>query len=168
MTEMSFVEAYARLKALRQHAPGGSAVPERYVAEFHHVLDLLEEASQVSLANFRIPNEVVRVVTSSDYRTGEVHSYSDGRYCLRRALLRPEPARHARRRCAHDVRDVTEQALRVNVGSRSLADEAPPTSVVGGTERHNQERDGRPLSKSHATSMVVNDSNDASWHDHDQ
>lgn len=81
MTEVAIIEAYARLKALKEHVPGPHVDP-KYVAEFHQVLDLLEQASGVSLASFRIPaSEIKPVITS--VRRGGGATYSKEPYCDR-------------------------------------------------------------------------------------
>ncbi len=82
---IEIVEAYARLKALRQNAPAGR-VEEKFVSEFHAILDLLEKASEVNLKNFRIPaSEVRRAVAAYSPSTGKV--YSDASYCDRDYFL---------------------------------------------------------------------------------
>jgi hypothetical protein len=71
MSSMAVVEAYSRLKSLRQNVPS-PYVDTRFVAEFHSVLGLLEEGSRVDLSNFRIPSTEVRPVsTGGNYLTGE-------------------------------------------------------------------------------------------------
>lgn len=59
---LTLVEAYARLKSLRQNLPGAEQpVPLHCVAEYHPVLDLLESA-HFNLQGFRIPQSEVRPV----------------------------------------------------------------------------------------------------------
>jgi len=86
MSDEGVLEAYSRLKSLREHLsdePVGAA----YVNEYHEVLDLLEAARKVSLEGFRIPEAQVRPVeVGSNYVTGEVH-YSTDRFCDRRFFL---------------------------------------------------------------------------------
>ena len=81
MNEIGLVEAYSRLKALREHVPGAHVHP-KYVAEFHEIIDLLETASGTSLTNFRIPPEEIKpVVVSVTRRHGA--QYSKEPYCER-------------------------------------------------------------------------------------
>lgn len=47
------VEAYVRLKALRDHAPQGR-IALKFVDELNEVLALLEDAAQVRLGSFRV------------------------------------------------------------------------------------------------------------------
>ena len=50
------VEAYVRLKALRDHAPQGRIAP-KFVDELNEGLALLEDAAQVRLGSFRITQQ---------------------------------------------------------------------------------------------------------------
>jgi hypothetical protein len=83
--ELTLVEAYARLKSLRQNLPE-QPVPLHYVAEYHQVLDLLESAL-FNLQGFRIPQSEVRPVeVGGSHLSGEVHHPSDS-YCDRSFFL---------------------------------------------------------------------------------
>ena len=86
MSNMQTVEAYSRLKALRQNVPDQPvAVP--YITEFHQILDLLEKASGVSLQGFRIPQSEVRPVdVGGNYLSGDTY-YSRDPYCDRSFFL---------------------------------------------------------------------------------
>lgn len=86
MSDQGVLEAYSRLKSLREHLPE-EPVAAAYVTEYHAVLDLLEDGRKVSLEGFRIPEAQVRPVeVGSNYVTGEVH-YSAERFCDRRFFL---------------------------------------------------------------------------------
>ena len=52
---MKLVESLARLKALKDNLPTWETVPEKYVREFHSILNDLE-ALRYDLISFRIPN----------------------------------------------------------------------------------------------------------------
>lgn len=80
MNNTALLEAFARLKSLRQNVPD-PYVEVKYVNEFHEVLDLLERRSGSSLEALRIPSsEVRRVVVASNYLDGSVE-YSNAPYC---------------------------------------------------------------------------------------
>ena len=81
MAQVEIIEAYSRLKALKEHVPGPYVHP-KYVAEFHDIMDLLEKASGARLANFRIPGTEVKPVITSVRRGGGA-TYSDEPYCER-------------------------------------------------------------------------------------
>lgn len=80
MNGSQLLEAYSRLKSLRQNVPEND-VHEKFVAEYHQILALLEQASGANLENFRLPaGEIRRVVVSGNFLTGEKH-YSQDLYC---------------------------------------------------------------------------------------
>ncbi|MGD0949937.1 MAG: hypothetical protein ABSA52_21225 [Candidatus Binatia bacterium] len=80
MNDLKVIEAFSRLKSLRQNVPNGP-VETRFVSEFHDVLTMLEATSGVKLDSFGIPASEVRpIVTSFSYVTGEA-DYSSERYC---------------------------------------------------------------------------------------
>ena len=54
MNQTTLVEAYSRLKALKGNLPDRQTVSERYIVEFHSILDQLMKISQVNLNNFRV------------------------------------------------------------------------------------------------------------------
>jgi hypothetical protein len=69
--------AYLRLTALKSNLPGHAQVHEKYVEDFHAILDLLTELSGLDLGGFRLP--------SSEYLQGEARTAAD-RYCERSLL----------------------------------------------------------------------------------
>jgi hypothetical protein len=80
MSDMAVLEAYARLKSLRQNLPGYD-VEMRFVNEFHQILDLLHQGTGVDLANFRIPPSELRpIVVAGNYLDGSVE-YTDEPFC---------------------------------------------------------------------------------------
>lgn len=86
MSNMQVLEAYSRLKALRQNV-ADQPVAGQVVVEFHQILDLLEAASQVSLQGFRIPESELRPIESGgSYLSGQV-DYSRESYCDRAFFL---------------------------------------------------------------------------------
>lgn len=77
---VQILEAYARLKALRQNVPE-TDVDTKYVREFHAILDLLQNNTAADLNSFRIPSSEIRpVITGGNYLSGETY-YSDEPYC---------------------------------------------------------------------------------------
>ena len=80
MSDMAVLEAFARLKSLRQNLPA-HPVEVKFISEFHQILDLLQEGAHVNLDNFRIPPSEVRpIVVGGNYLDGSV-DYSDEPYC---------------------------------------------------------------------------------------
>lgn len=80
MADLKTLEAFSRLKSLRQNVPNRD-VDTKFVDEFHQVLDLLETTASIELKSFRIPASEVRpVITGGNYLTGETR-YSDRPYC---------------------------------------------------------------------------------------
>ncbi len=79
--------AYARLGALKANLPDGSSAEEKFVQEFHQILELLEQVSGVSLGSFWIPREELKpLVVSWNTRTGKVQ-YGDTLECDRAYLM---------------------------------------------------------------------------------
>jgi len=80
------LEAYARLKALRDNLPEYE-VSAPFVTEFHQIVELLERAGQFNLSSFRVPaSEVKPIVVSSNYLDGSV-DYSKESFCDRHYFL---------------------------------------------------------------------------------
>lgn len=53
------VEAHARLSALKMQLPDTSMVEDRYVREFHEIVQILEMASGCDLGEYRVPSAEV-------------------------------------------------------------------------------------------------------------
>lgn len=53
------VEAHARLSALKMQLPDTSMVEDRYVREFHEIVQILEQASGCDLGEYRVPSAEV-------------------------------------------------------------------------------------------------------------
>ena len=84
MDEMKLLEAYARLSAFKDNLPDIYSIGENYVHEYHSILDLLKETSNLDPSGFRVPDsEVQKRITSSSM---EGNTYSDIRYCDRAFL----------------------------------------------------------------------------------
>jgi hypothetical protein len=49
------MEAYRKLTVLQKNVPKAREVKEKYVREYHSILDLLEQASGYDLDDFRVP-----------------------------------------------------------------------------------------------------------------
>lgn len=91
MGETAHLAAYARLNSLKANLPDHHEVHEKWVAEFHAVLDLLEAVTGQSLASFRVPSAEVRprvtsVRMATRHTPGKV-SYSRDNYCERAFLV---------------------------------------------------------------------------------
>ena len=83
MNNMQVLEAFSRLKSLRQNMPKSYSVDMKFVDEFHKILDLLERNSGTNLQNFRIPDTEIRPIPAGgNYLTGEIE-YTDEPYCDR-------------------------------------------------------------------------------------
>jgi hypothetical protein len=87
MKEMSVKQPYSRLEALKKNLPPSMTVDQKYVGEFHSILDSLEKESGASLNDFRVPgSELRRRMTTKNTLTGEV-SYSESPECDRAFLM---------------------------------------------------------------------------------
>ncbi len=86
MSDAILAEAFARLNAMRTHLPDSPSVHERYVHEFHDILDLLEKETAADLSRLRVPvSELKRRITSVAPIRGA--TYSEARYCAREFLM---------------------------------------------------------------------------------
>jgi hypothetical protein len=80
MNTSTALEAYVRLKSLRQNLPDYD-VEMRFVNEFHQILDLLETSSATNLGSFRIPpGELKPIMISSNYLDGTA-DYTTDNFC---------------------------------------------------------------------------------------
>ena len=78
--------AYATLSSLRKNIDKIGSIPEKYVCEFHAVLDRLEGLG-IDIAEFRIPDsEIAPAVRSFNMITRETH-YSEEKYVDRAFML---------------------------------------------------------------------------------
>ncbi len=81
-------EAYARLAALKENLP--AEAEEKYVTEFHSILDQLEKAAGANLSSFRIPASELRkkiVAQAPKDEYGVENIYTDERFCDRAFLM---------------------------------------------------------------------------------
>jgi hypothetical protein len=86
MSQDQLAQAYARLKSLKENLPKTFEVDQKYVAEYHQILDLLEKASGGDLKAFHLAQSEIHPETSGgNYITGETH-YS-GRHVCERTFL---------------------------------------------------------------------------------
>jgi hypothetical protein len=91
MDDKALFEAYARLNSLKTNVPNGFEVHEKWVEEFHTVLDLLETSTGHYLRNFRIPSPeikptVIAARMGTARRPGSA-TYSKDNYCERSFLV---------------------------------------------------------------------------------
>jgi hypothetical protein len=79
-------EALARLTALKSNLPNPLGVQEKYVNEFHQILDLLELNSGSDLSRFRVPTSELRPQVASLNRLAGRTTYTHDRRCDRNFL----------------------------------------------------------------------------------
>jgi len=86
----TLARAYAMLSALQQNISQikDYSVEEKYVNEFHNVLDKLESI-EIETAEFRIPDLLVKpkITASWSGRDGSHHRYSEEKYVERSFIL---------------------------------------------------------------------------------
>lgn len=74
------LRAYTRLIALKKNLPSGHDIHEKYVKEYHKIINTLSTEANTSLGEFKIPTaEIKPIWTGSNYLTGE-NFYSEGNY----------------------------------------------------------------------------------------
>jgi hypothetical protein len=81
MSQIKLIEAYARLKSLKDNLPPGPyAVHEKYVHEYREILDLPAQISGVDLNSLQVPASELRQDIDCSDPSGEV-IYTDERRC---------------------------------------------------------------------------------------
>lgn len=91
MGDNALFEAYARLNSLKANLPEHYEVHEKWVTEFHAILDLLQAETGHDLLSFRVPAPEVRsrveaVRMATVRRPAKVYHSSDN-YCERPFLV---------------------------------------------------------------------------------
>jgi hypothetical protein len=72
---------------MKDNLPENFEVDQKYVEEYHQILDLLQSASGSDLENFRVPaSEIHPEVSGGNFITGQV-TYSDRQVCERSYLM---------------------------------------------------------------------------------
>lgn len=86
MTDTKLLEAFTRLTALNANLPLDKWVPEKWVLDYHTILDILEKQSATDLNGFRVPSaELRRVLISRNDLTGR-RVYSKDFRCEKRVM----------------------------------------------------------------------------------
>jgi hypothetical protein len=86
----TLARAYAMLSALRKNISQMKTydIEEKYVTEFHNVLDKLEGVG-IETAEFRVPETLVKPKITASWLEGDVsqHEYSEEKYVERSFIL---------------------------------------------------------------------------------
>ena len=86
MSQDQLAQAYARLNSMKKNLPERFEADQKYIEEYHQILDLLERTSGSDLKAFRVPaSEIQRETTGGNYITGE--EYYSGRQVCERSYL---------------------------------------------------------------------------------
>lgn len=81
MSQDELAQAYARLKSMKDNLPKTFELDEKYVVEYHQILDTLQSVSGSDLRNFRVPeSEIHPEVSGGNMITGTV-DYSGRQVC---------------------------------------------------------------------------------------
>jgi hypothetical protein len=84
--EDEILRAYSILKALRENIDQIGSIPEKYVREYHTVLDKLESSSGINLSEFRIPDSEIQPSLRA-FTPGKGAVYSSEKYAARAYML---------------------------------------------------------------------------------
>ncbi|WP_026841651.1 hypothetical protein [Citrifermentans bremense] len=88
MNTGAMYEGYARLTAFRNNCPKiGPFVDTSYIAEYHQIVDLLEEIGGKQLHNFRVPHSQMKPIIQGYDMDTETSRYSTERFCDSTFLL---------------------------------------------------------------------------------
>jgi hypothetical protein len=94
MDENELIHALATLSALKENLPAPTQVSEKYVNEFHEVLEGLARSTGSDLRRYRVPPDELRHIVTSiaprRLRRGRLvggTTHSDGRFCERAFLM---------------------------------------------------------------------------------
>jgi len=93
MDEDKILRAYTRLKSLKDNLPQGYDIHEKYVQEYHEIVNLLSEETATPLEEFKVSDgELERKVTSAwrsipylKQKAGR--TYSEERRCEKNVLV---------------------------------------------------------------------------------
>jgi len=81
------LRAYTRLVALKENLLSRHDIHEKYIKDYHEIVDVLSSEAHTSLGEFRIPaHEIKPILTGGNYLTGEKF-YSKDNYCERTLFL---------------------------------------------------------------------------------
>lgn len=87
MSRTKLVEAFVRLESLKANLPNYYYVHEKYVHEYHDVLNDLSALSGSDFTKFLVPeSELTNQIASINSRTGE-KKYRDYKVCERSFLM---------------------------------------------------------------------------------
>ena len=93
MNQDTILRIYTRLTALKNNLPNTSDVNEKYIKDYHELIDLLRDETGISLNEFKVPeNEIEHSITSvwpalPEFGQEAGQTYSDDRYCERPLFL---------------------------------------------------------------------------------
>lgn len=85
MDKTAFLKAKARLEAFKQNLP--RSIKEKYVVEYHQILDQIQAQTGERFDDFRIPETELSVRPTGGSRSGRygtgpmIWNYSKERYC---------------------------------------------------------------------------------------
>ena len=80
------IRAYSILKALRKNIDQIGSIPEKYVNEYHTVIEKLENSIGITLSEFRIPDSEIQP-TPRAFTPGKGTVYSSEKYVSRAFML---------------------------------------------------------------------------------
>lgn len=78
------LRVYTRLDSLKKNLPKPQTIHEKYVREYHSIVDELEKITSSDLAEFKVPDAEIK--PHSNYIRKEIR-YSRDKYCERSFLL---------------------------------------------------------------------------------
>ena len=91
MNKDKIVRAYSRLIALKQNLPSSYDIHEKYVRDYHEIIDILSEELDISLDEYKIPNNEIKphktLWPDIPYVQKGGVAYSSDEYCERALLL---------------------------------------------------------------------------------
>lgn len=81
------IRLYTRLESLKKNLPQDGRTHERYIREYHLIVQELENIAKLDLSEFKVAEgEIGPLLASYSYLSGEKH-YTKERFCDREFLL---------------------------------------------------------------------------------
>lgn len=93
MNQDNIIRAYTRLVALKQNLSSAYDIKEKYVKEYHEIIDMLSKETNALFEEFRIPTQEIKYQMTScwpaDPYSGQEagQTYSEDRYCEKELFL---------------------------------------------------------------------------------
>lgn len=81
------LRAYALLSSLRENIPNERDIEEKWVVDYHNVINKLEDLYGIDLYDFKVPVDRLKQIIAWQNLTSGAKSYLEGLWCDREILM---------------------------------------------------------------------------------